>query len=218
MSHLRDAVGATSDDTVVLYHGAFSKERGIEELAEAMTAPGLEAAHLALLGVGPTRPYLETIALDPRFDGRIHVLDAVTPDVLPDWISGADVDVIAIQRSSLNHYLCTPNKLWESLTAGVPVVVSDFPTMSRVVRADTDEALGSVCDPAIPASIAGAILSIIDRPHEERARLRTRCRQSAHDRWNWETESAALVDLYTEIEDALDRRAHRPMPGEPGLS
>jgi glycosyltransferase involved in cell wall biosynthesis len=200
LSQLRDAVGVAPHTPLILYHGAFSQNRGIEELAEAMVFPGLETAHLALLGVGPTRPALDELGREPRFGGRIHVLDAVPPDVLLDWVANADVDVMAIQRSSLNHYLCTPNKLWESLAAGVPVVVSDFPSMRHVVLEDPAGSLGGVCDPASPASIAAAVLSITNRPDEERARLRARCLQVAHERWNWETESSRLVDLYAEIE------------------
>jgi glycosyltransferase involved in cell wall biosynthesis len=199
-SPLREACGVPGDVPVILYHGAFSEHRGIEELADAMLCPGLESAHLVLLGVGSTQVALEGLASQPRFGGRIHVLAAVPPDVLLEWVAGADVDVVAIQRSSLNHYLCTPNKLWESLAAGVPVVVSDFPTMRHLVLEDPAGLLGGVCDPARPASIAAAVIAVINRADEERGRLKERCLQVAHERWNWETESARLVGLYSDIE------------------
>jgi glycosyltransferase involved in cell wall biosynthesis len=101
-----------------------------------------------------------------------------------------------LQRSTLNHWLCTPNKLWESLTAGVPVVVSDFPVMRGIVLDDPAGALGGVCQPDDPASIATAIRAILERPDDERAEIRRRCRRAADERWNWETESARLVELY----------------------
>ncbi len=65
--------------------------------------------------------------------GACTCLRPCSPDELLGWVAGADVDAMALQHSSLNHWLCTPNKLWESLAAGVPVVVSDFPVMRKIV-------------------------------------------------------------------------------------
>jgi glycosyltransferase involved in cell wall biosynthesis len=183
----------------VLYHGAFVRHRGLEELAEAMLAPGLERAHLVFLGFGRERDVVDRLARDARFDGRVHVVDAVPPSALLDMIVGADVDAVPLQKSSMNHWLCTPNKLWESLTAGVPVVVSDFPAMRRIVLDDPDGPLGEVCEPADPGSIGAAIRAILSLDPEERAALRERCHQSALTRWNWETESVGLLALYQEL-------------------
>ena len=207
VSQLRDATGVPASAPLVLYHGSFTHHRGIEQLAEAMLQPGLESAHLALLGFGGIRNELETLVTEPRFDGRLHLVDAVPPGELLDWVAGADVDVIPLQRSTLNHWLCTPNKLWESLAAGVPVVVSDFPAMRPIVLDDPAGALGAVCDPADPASIASAIRTIIASPPEPRSELRRRCLEAAHVRWNWEQESATLVEFYRDL-----GRAERPSP------
>ena len=48
-------------------------------LAEAMLEPGLEAAHLAFLGFGPSRDEVVYVASEARFGGRLHVLDRVPP-------------------------------------------------------------------------------------------------------------------------------------------
>ncbi len=207
VSELRDATGVPASAPLILYHGSFTHHRGIEQLAEAMLQPGLESAHLALLGFGGIRNELEDLVMEPRFEGRLHLVDAVPPGVLLDWVAGADVDAIPLQHSTLNHWLCTPNKLWESLAAGVPVVVSDFPAMREIVLEDPAGALGAVCDPADPASIARAIRTIVASPPEARAELRRRCLEAAHLRWNWEQESATLVDLYRDL-----GRPGRPSP------
>jgi glycosyltransferase involved in cell wall biosynthesis len=129
----------------------------------------------------------------------MHVLDAVPPDELLRWVAGADVDAIPLQHSTLNHWLCTPNKLFESLAAGVPVVVSDFPVMRVIVLEDPEGPLGAACDPTDPRSIAETIGSILDRPAAERADLRARCLRAAHERWSWETESVGLLALYDDL-------------------
>jgi glycosyltransferase involved in cell wall biosynthesis len=213
---LRRAAELAVDVPVVLYHGGFQPERGLSETALALLEPGLEAVHLAFLGRGREQDRLEEIAANQAYRGRVHVLPAVPPDELLEWVADADVDVMAIAPSTLNHRLATPNKLFESFAAGVPVVVSDLPMMRRIVMDDPAGPLGAVCDPLQPASIAHAIRSILDTPPGERAALRRRCLAAAHERWNWERESAALVALYAEL--AGRRRGAGALAGAPAGS
>ncbi len=196
---LRHAAGIPEDARIALYHGGFSAHRGMEELAEAILQPGMERVHAVFLGYGSERASLDRRAADPRYGGRLHVLDAVRPHELAPWVASADVGVMAIQRSTLNHYLSTPNKLFECLAAGVPVVASDFPEMHRIVLDDPDGPLGAVCDPSDPAALARAIRSILELPADRMADLRRRCLRAAHDRYNWETEVARLTGLYADL-------------------
>ena len=191
---IRTTIGLPDDIPLVLYHGALGPHRGLEASVAALGEPGLAEAHLALLGFGDLAP-LGIDVEDPRLGGRVHRLPAVLPGELLSWVVDADVNVMALQRSTLNHWLASPNKLWESLAAGVPVVVSDFPVM-RAVVADPDGPLGATCDPDDPASIADAIRTVIDLPPADRRAMRDRCLAAAHARWNWETEVARLLDVY----------------------
>lgn len=204
---IRAATGIPSEAPIALYHGAFSPHRGLEELAAAILQPGLEHAHAVFLGYGTLEPELRAMAADPRYGGRLHVLEAVSPDVLPGWVGSADVGVMPIQASTLNHRLSSPNKLFESLATGLPVVVSDFREMRRIVLEDPDGPLGAVCDPADPASVASAIRSILELDPAARDDLRARCLRAAHERWNWETESARLAALYEELATELPEPA-----------
>jgi glycosyltransferase involved in cell wall biosynthesis len=196
---LRTAAKIPPDASILLYHGVFTNHRGLEQLAEASLEPGLERSHVVYLGYGASRPEVDALVADPRFGGRLHVLDAVDPSVLLDWVAGADVGVIPGQPSTLNHWLSSPNKLFEALAAGVPVAIMDFPYVHQLVLDDPAGPLGTVCDPADPASIARAVREILERPEKARLALRARCLAAAHDRWNWETESARLVTLYAEL-------------------
>jgi len=202
---IREATGLPADAPIALYHGAFFLHRGLEELAASLLEPGMERVHAVYLGYGSQEAALRDMADDPRFGGRIHVLEAVPPAVLPLWVASADVGVMPIQASTLNHRLSSPNKLFESLATGLPVVVSDFLEMRRIVLDDPDGPLGAVCDPADPASVAAGIRSIVDLDPAARDALRQRCLRAAHERWNWETESAWLVDLYDSIARELAR-------------
>ncbi len=194
---IRIAAGIAAGVPVVLCHGGFMANRGLEQTAQAMLVPGLESCHLVFLGY--RAGFIEPVLSDPRLAGRVHHLPAVNPNEVTSWVAGADVDVIAIQPTDLNSRLSTPNKLFESLAAGVPVVSSDLPPRREIILGDPDGPLGVLCDPTDPGSIAGAIRSILDLDPEKRAAWRARILEAAHRRWNWETESVRLVDLYREF-------------------
>ncbi len=196
---IRAATGISQGAPIALYHGAFAAHRGLEELAAAVLLPGLERVHAVYLGYGSQRAMLDSRAADPRYEGRLHVIAAVPPAELGPWVASADVGVIAIQPSTLNHRMSTPNKLFESLAAGLPVVVSDFPEMREIVLGDPLGPLGEVCDPTDPADLARAIRAIVDASADERDILRARCLAAAHARWNWATEADGLLALYAEL-------------------
>jgi glycosyltransferase involved in cell wall biosynthesis len=199
-AELRSAIGVDADAQVILYHGGFSAHRGLEELLVAIRDPRLAAAHLVFLGYGPLEGALRRAAAEPALVGRVHVLNAVAPEVLDRWISGADVGMCTILPSTLNHRISTPNKLFESIAAGVPVVGSDFAPIREIILENPDGPLGAVCDPANPQAVATAISAILSLDASERAALRRRCLNAAATRWNWEVQAEKLVALYEEIE------------------
>jgi glycosyltransferase involved in cell wall biosynthesis len=104
--------------------------------------------------------------------------------------------VMAIQPTSLNHRYTTPQKLFEALAAGVPVVASDLPGMADVVRA-TDA--GVLCDPTSPASIAAAIRQVLDQPPADLAAMRERAKRAAHDTYNWDRQVTTLFEVYRRL-------------------
>jgi glycosyltransferase involved in cell wall biosynthesis len=198
-TELRAAIGVGDDAQVILYHGGFSAHRGLEELLIAIRDPRLSAAHLVFLGYGPLEVTLRAAAADPALTGRVHVLKAVAPDFLDRWVSGADVGMCAVLPSTLNHRISTPNKLFESIGAGVPVVASNFATMRDILLRDPDGPLGSVCDPTDPTAVATAIDALLRQSPAERAALRQRCIRAAATRWNWEVQATRLSDLYRSL-------------------
>ncbi|HTC86438.1 MAG TPA: glycosyltransferase [Candidatus Acidoferrum sp.] len=179
---------------VVLYHGGLGPERGIEQLFEAILL--VPDAVLVLLGYGPGEAAYRSRAADPALAGRVHVLPAVPPTELLDWVAAADVVAMPIQPTTLNHRLTTPNKLFEALAVGVPVVASDLPGMAGVVR---DTGCGLLVDPADPAAIAAAIREILEASPEERRGYRDRALHAAHSTYNWESQAEHLFDLYSQL-------------------
>jgi glycosyltransferase involved in cell wall biosynthesis len=183
--------GLAPDRDVVLYHGGLFPERGIEQLLLAIAT--VPTADLVLMGYGALEAELpRLIAASPAAD-RIHVMRAVPPEELHDWVAAADVAAMPIQPSTLNHRLTTPNKLFEAMAAGVPVVASDLPGMATIVR---ETRCGVLCDPGDPGSIAGAIRTILEGPPDERRAYGERGARAARDTYSWEAQVAGLLGEY----------------------
>ncbi len=202
---IRQARAIPPSSPVALYQGAFTEVRGLRQMSAALLEPGMEHVHLAFLGFGPMEGELTSWELDPKYGRRLHVLPAVLPDELDLWVASADVSLMPNQPDTLNEVVSTPNKLFESIAAGVPVVTSDFPERRRIVLGDPLGPLGAVCDPTKAESIARAVITIVgdsmtDATHRDG--LRRRCLQAAHGRWNWESESARLLGLYDRFDAA----------------
>ena len=196
---LRRAARVPADAPLVLSHGALTTERGLEQLVDAVATPTLAGTHLVCMGFGSLGPGLLERAEALAIRDRVHVLPAVPPDDLVAWVAGADVSAMPIQPSTLNHRLSTPNKLFESLAAGVPVVASDFPAVAHVVLDDPDGPLGAVCDPTDVVAIAGAIHRLLSQAPDEREALRARCRHASEERMRWPQAAARLVELYRDL-------------------
>jgi glycosyltransferase involved in cell wall biosynthesis len=186
-----ERLGLAPSTRVVLYQGGWSPHRGIEQLLEAIVL--VDDAVLVLLGYGVLARDLEVAVKRPDLEVRVHLLPAVPPEELLDWVAAADVVAMPIQPSTLNHHLTTPNKLFEAMAAGVPVVASDLPGMSGIVR---DTGCGLVCDPTDPGAIAEAIRAIIDAPEPERAGYSERALAAADSTYNWEAQAEVLLDEY----------------------
>ena len=169
---------------VILYHGYLFPHRGIERLFEAMgRVPG---AHLVVMGFGPRFDAYRARAAGLPYADRVHVVPGVPPDELLEWVASADVAAMPIEGNTLNHRLTTPNKLFEALAAGVPVVASDLPGMAAIVR---ETGAGALCDPDDPADVARAILAVLDAPDAERSAYRARALAAARATYNWESQA-----------------------------
>jgi len=189
-------LGLPTDASVVLYHGGFSRDRGIEQLVEAIR--DIPGAVLVLLGYGVLQAELERAATDraladPHLGARVRILPAVPPTELLGWVASADVVAMPIQPTTLNHRLTTPNKLFEALAVGVPVVASDLPGMAPIVA---ETGCGLAIDPTDPVAIAVAIRSILEAPAEDREAYRRRALAAAHGTYCWEHQVEVLLAEY----------------------
>lgn len=94
-----------------------------------------------------------------------------------------------------NHLDAQPNKLFEYMSAGLPVIASDFPLWRQII--DKVRA-GILVDPLNPEEIANAMQWILDHPIEAK-KMGERGRQAVESLYNWESEVIKLLTLYKEL-------------------
>ena len=124
MHPLRTNLGLQSDDFVAIYQGALTINRGIETLL-AM-APQLNGSriHLVFMGYGMLEPQvMESV----RQNANVHFQPAVPYEEVLDYTGDADVGLVSVKPVCLSYLYCLPNKLFESIQAGIPVLVNDLP-------------------------------------------------------------------------------------------
>ncbi len=192
---IRQATGIPADRKVVLFLGRLGRERGLDEAADAVLR--LDDAALVMLGFGPWADRLRERDATPPYAGHHYTLPPVHPDDVPAWTASADASIIAVPANSLNQRLSTPNKFWESLTAGTPVVVGrDLEVMRAIVETDR---LGAIADPADPDDLARGLREVLEQGPERLAGMRDRCLVVTRTTYNWETAVGPYLALVARL-------------------
>lgn len=151
---LRDRCGVPAAHRVLLYQGSLSAGRQLPECVEAMHRLEARDVHLVMLGDGALRARLEQLASRGPARDRVHVLRAVPQAELLAWTASADAGLVPYVADCLNSELCTPNKLYEFIAAGLPILASDLPELRAVVA---DRRFGMVSRLDAPMQIARSI-------------------------------------------------------------
>jgi glycosyltransferase involved in cell wall biosynthesis len=181
-------------DPFVVYIGGITVQRGGLEMVRAMSMlPSALNARLLMAGeFRPARLEQELSKLPgwERVDFQGHITRSEVARLLGRSRLG-----LVLFHPAPNHVESQPNKLFEYMSAGLPVVASDFPLWRKLIE---QERCGLVVDPLDPAKIAKAILWLIEHPRAA-LKMSERGRQSVCNRYNWKIESRKLVRLYERL-------------------
>jgi len=191
---LHKAANLPFSEKILLYHGGFTAHRGLPILvrAGALLPAGWS---LVLMGWGPLNDELRIIANEANHPEKVKFLPGVPLSELHLWSAGGTVGIIPYENNVLNHWICTPNKLWEFPVAGVPLIVQPFPELRKVVETYN-------CGWVLPENLTPhAIVDLIARlTDEDIARARQGCAQFiAQDNWESAYETR-LVEYYRALE------------------
>lgn len=199
--HLRRLLDIGLETRIALYQGDIDVQRGLDLLVRAARHLGPNVV-IALMGRMRDGGRIQDLIQELGVDERVRLVPAVPYAELLSWTASADMGLVIFPAdSSLSIQMCLPNKLFEYLMAGLPVLASPLEAVEDVLAT---HGVGGIVTPE-PEAIAQAIREMLADP-ASLARMRENAFAAARRDLNWETERRALVGLY-------DRLLPRPLAG-----
>lgn len=163
-----------------LAQGGAHGDRHLEELVEAILGQQ-EAKLIVLGGFDPARVEALRQKHGPDFDRWVRFVPYVPQLDVPIYIDAAIASVVFYAQKHLNWIYCAPNRLYQALARGVPVVVGRNPPLQRLI--DTC-GCGVTVDETQPESIRQGLLHLLHHRSRYQARV-----QNHASRFLWETQT-----------------------------
>lgn len=183
----------------VAYVGGITVQRAIREMVSAMALlPGALPATLELAGPElPQEADSDAIRRNPGWSRVRHhgFLDQPSTFRLLQSVRAG----LVLFHPEPSHIESMPQKIFEYMGAGLPVIASDFPLWRKIIGG---AGCGIFVDPQNPTQIASAIEYTLTHPREAEEMGR-RGRMAVSDRFNWKFEANKLVNLYQEIGNGI---------------
>ena len=129
-SNLRKKFKIHNNDLLFLYLGGFVYGRGIDLILNSFSSD-LDKVHLAFIGSGILENKIRSVA---RLHSNVHLHEPVPSDQVITHAREADIGLCLIEDLCLSYRFSLPNKLFEYLLAGVPVILNDLPEQRKFVE------------------------------------------------------------------------------------
>jgi glycosyltransferase involved in cell wall biosynthesis len=167
--------------------GSITTIRGLEVMVDAIARTD---ARLLLGGTFAPRELLDRARARPGWS-RVTFLGRVNRTQVAEIFARAAAGLVILQPVP-QYIRSQPTKLFEYMSAGLPVIASDFPLLRDIVeRAEC----GLCVDPTRPDELAEAIRWMVDHPAQAR-RLGENGRRAVQATYGWQREGEKLIALY----------------------
>lgn len=177
----------TGDGISFLYQGLVDPGRGIETLLDVFRSSPRDR-HLVILGNGSLASDVMQAA---REHENIHYLPEVRLDELPSITSRAHVGLALIEPRCLSYYLSLPNKLFEYVKCGIPVLASPMPEMARIIEAHN-------CGWIAPVDVTTVRETIMSISRDD-VHLRSLAAREAAKTFQWSDEMQVFREIYNRL-------------------
>jgi glycosyltransferase involved in cell wall biosynthesis len=182
----------------VVYAGVIAEDRCVFSMVDAINLLPEEAqVTLKLAGTfSPEKLHREVAGTAGwrRVEYLGHIDRAHVRELFDNVRAG-----LLLYRPDPNSLECAPNKLFEYMQAGIPIIASDLPGFRTIINGAR---CGILVDPCCPQVIANAIEYVIDHPQEAEEMGRRGCDEVLR-RFNWASEEQKLLDLYRKLLNTL---------------
>ncbi|MCS6896075.1 MAG: glycosyltransferase [Bacteroidia bacterium] len=147
------------ENRLLIYQGMLHPYRGLEELILAFSY--VDEWKLWIVGDGPLRGYLEKLVRQQGLEERVKFFGMVPFEVVDGYTRQATMGVSAELPQGLNHKYALPNKLFDYIQLGIPVLAGEAELVQRIVR---HYHCGMVVESWEPRSIARALRFVASQP------------------------------------------------------
>ena len=175
---------------IILYQGALNLGRGLEDTIKAMQF--IEGAEFWLAGDGDLTQKLKELAISLKLESKVKFLGRLPLQELNEVTRKADLGISLEEDLGLNYRFALPNKLFDYIQAGVPVLVSDLPEMKRIVL---KYEVGTFVENAKRSELAEALKDALF--DDEKREIWGRNMNWAADKLNWEREEEIVQGIYS---------------------
>ncbi|WP_250987346.1 glycosyltransferase family 4 protein [Methanoculleus oceani] len=189
---------AKNNFNVVYMAGNMQLFHGIRECIQAISKVAATIPDVSLTLVGNVREDIGAIAAktDPR--PAITLTGYLPYREMYETLREGSIGLLVFQPDYYNAYIGLPNKLFDYMLCGLPVVASDFPEIRKVVG---ETGCGVLVDPTNPDAIAEAIVYLLEHPDEAR-RMGENGLRAVLERYNWGEMEKRLLGVYRQVEEA----------------
>lgn len=186
----RKELGLEDNKKILILQGAgINIDRGVEELVEAMQY--LENTILLIIGNGDVINDLKELAKKLDIQSKVNFINRIPYHELLHFTANADLGISIDKDTNLNYRFSLPNKLFDYINAGIPVLVSDLPEVKKIVNYYN---VGEILNSHNPKDIADKISKLL--ANTELLEMYKKNTINASDDLCWENEEKELLKVY----------------------
>ena len=187
----RKDLGLPEDKKIVINQGSgINIDRGMEEALEAVLK--LENSVLLLVGSGDVIPQLKAVVEKNNVQDRVIFVDRVPYEELLHYTVNADVGISLDKDTNINYKYSLPNKLFDYIHCGLPVVCSNVIEVKSIV--DHYE-IGESIEAVTPENIAKALSCVLDKGKKNFGHHIA----NAAKELTWENEKIPVEEVYKSL-------------------
>jgi glycosyltransferase involved in cell wall biosynthesis len=193
---IKQHLGLAVNTRIALYQGNLQSDRGLDQLIQAASFLSQDVVIVMMgRGIGETPAQLEALIVSEGVADRVKILPPVAYKELATWTSSADIGLIIYSPNySSNVQMCLPNKLFEYLMSGLPVLASQLDAVIDILNS---YGVGRIVSSLNPVDVGTAINSMLGNSVDLTSMHLKALEAARHLCWG--KESQQLIQLYRDI-------------------